>query len=96
MGCSPVFRDLIECCYQMPTLDGSKQLDSRNSRSDVLEMPLEDPDEEIAALVEHLHRPERFLESAVPILTKEGSDRILILAPMAFKYDMEGDIKYQL
>jgi hypothetical protein len=92
-----VFRDLVECCGQKPASDSDKQ--SRRSASEnkeddtrkVLELPLEDRKEEVASLVEYLHQPERFLESVVPIVTKEGTDRVLLLAPIAFKYDMQGN-----
>jgi hypothetical protein len=67
--------------------DNSQSLSSRN----VLEVPLEDPDEEIEALVEQLHQPERFLGLTVPVVTKEGTARILHLGPIAFKYDIQGN-----
>jgi hypothetical protein len=92
MAWSPVFRDLVECCPQKPTLDESSHLGSGDSRPNVLEVPLDDPEDEIASLVEHVHRPERFWESVVPVVTKEGSDRILLLASTAFKYDMQGTL----
>jgi hypothetical protein len=57
----------------------------------VLEIPLDDPEEEVRALVEHLHQPDRFLESVIPEVTKEGAARIIQLTPIAFKYDMQGE-----
>ncbi len=97
-ACSPVFRDLVECCEQNP-LSGDIAEDigspsakrQRYSTSNLLEIPLDDPDQEVEALVEHLHQPDRFLLAVVPTVTKEGAVRIAHLTPIASKYDMQGN-----
>jgi hypothetical protein len=94
--CSPVFKGLVECCGQNQPSDGVAQQQCRDSKSlsstprAVMEIPLDDPEEQIKELVEHLHQPERFLGSVIPIVTEEGTTRILNLAPIAFKYDIQG------
>jgi hypothetical protein len=93
VGCSPVFRDLVECCDGKGTSDdGAEIYSAASGTSDrkVMEMQIQNPEEEIEALVEHLHQPERFWSSVVPSVTKEGAKRILRLTPIASKYDMEG------
>jgi hypothetical protein len=97
-GCSPVLRDLVQCCGQEPSTD--KMGDDPNpsmitesfSGRRVLEIPVQDPDEEVIALIELLHQPDRFLLSVVPTMTQEGATRILNLTPIAFKYDMQGNL----
>jgi hypothetical protein len=91
VSCSPVFRDLIASCGQQSTSDevgedqepASKKQKLPTKR--VLEIPLPDPEDQIKTLVEHLHQPDRFLGSVVPIVTKEGAAKILQLTPIAFK-----------
>jgi hypothetical protein len=56
-----------------------------------MEIPLDDPEEQIQALVEHLHQPERFLGSVLPTVSMEGTAKIVNLAPIAFKYDIQGN-----
>lgn len=93
---SPVFRGLVECCGQRQPSNKTEQPSKLTSEDEdsnphkQLVIPLEDPEEEVATLVEHLHQPERFLQSVVPVVTKEGVARVLLLAPIAFKYDMQG------
>ncbi len=55
---------------------------------------MNDPEEQIMVLVEHLHQPDRLLGSVAPVVTKEGAARILHLTPIAFKYDMQGDLSF--
>lgn len=94
--CSPIFRGLVECCDQSQSVNKNETPLSPGSENEELnakyslEIPLEDRDEEIATLVEHLHQPHRFWQSVVPNVTKEGAARILLLTPIAFKYDIEG------
>jgi hypothetical protein len=90
--CSSVFKDLVECCDE-----GEQDRDPgpgkiTNNPRRKLEVPLEDSDEEIETLVEHLHQPDRFITSVVPSLTKEGAAKIINLAAIASKYDMQGNI----
>jgi hypothetical protein len=99
VACSPVFQGLVDVCGKKLSLDELGQ--NRNSGSDtqqtprkVLEIPLDEPEEEIETLVEHLHQPDRFLVSVVPEVTEEGAARILHLAPIAFKYDMQGKFNH--
>jgi hypothetical protein len=100
--CSSVFRDLVECCGQGPSLGNLTRPNSSNSETEGvnakkhLEIPLEDREEEVAMLVEHVHQPERFLLSVCPVLTQKGAARILLLTPMAFKYNMQGNHRAQL
>jgi hypothetical protein len=79
---SPVFRDMIAKCLS------EKDKDASSSRSD--KVPLEDEDAEIQALVEHLHRPDKFLKAVIPELTKEGAQNLKALTSIAFKYNMKG------
>lgn len=53
-------------------------------------IPLDDPEEEIEALMEHFHQPDRWLESLMPTATKEGTAKVLRLAAIAFKYNVQG------
>jgi hypothetical protein len=97
VACSPVFRDLVECCGAQPSAEdgdgqGSSSAAQTSNTKEMFEIPLEDPDDEINALVEYLHQPDRILRSVVPTVTKEGAVSILHLAPIAFKYDMQGNI----
>jgi hypothetical protein len=96
VSCSPVFRDLVHSCGKQSSSDevgevqgsGKKRKPSRTKA--VLEIPLPDPEQQIKTLVEHLHQPDRFFASVVPNVTKKGAAKILQLAPIAFKYDMQG------
>jgi hypothetical protein len=95
--CSPVFRGLIDCCAPKTPMDkggkrrGPAVAGHESSGTTVMEIPLDDPEEQIATLVEHLHQPERFLASVVPVITLEGAASILRLTQIAFKYDMQGN-----
>jgi hypothetical protein len=96
-ACSPVFKGQIECCGRKPSSDESGEDANsahnvqRSKTTNILIIPLVDVDEEITTLLEHLHQPHRFLDSVVPVVTKQGADRILNLAPIAFKYDIAGN-----
>jgi hypothetical protein len=96
VGCSPVFRDMVECCgpeassYEVHEChEPTVQLQTR-SRSEMIEIPMPDPEEEIMTLIELFHQPDRFLGSVVPAMTKEGTAKILQLIPIAHKYDIQG------
>jgi hypothetical protein len=95
---SPVFKDLVHCCGQVPSSDevgqehDSSSTAQKSPNKHLIEIPLPDPEEQIKTLVEHLHQPYRFLGSIVPVVTKEGAAKVLHLAPIAFKYNMQGDM----
>jgi hypothetical protein len=97
VSCSPVFRDLVQCCGKKSTSDEVGEVQSSGTKRktsaqrDALYITLPDPEAQIRTLVEHLHQPDRFFASVVPIVTKEGGDKIRQLAPIAFKYDMQGN-----
>jgi hypothetical protein len=92
-----VFQGLVEGCWQNPPPDecgeeqGPPGKRQKVAAREPLQIPLEDPEEEIKALVEHLHQADRFWKSVTPVISKEGAARILHLTPIAFKYDMQGN-----
>jgi hypothetical protein len=96
MSCSQFFRDLVQSCGKQPSSDdlgqdqGSASETQTSKAKDLLEIPLPDEEEEIKALVEHLHQPDQFLGSIVPVMTKEGAAKVQNLAPVAFKYNKQG------
>lgn len=99
---SPFFKDLVESCEQTASLDAvgqdhvSDPCSQTLNKGKIFEIPLEDDaEEEIIALVEHLHQPDRFWGSLVPVVTKEGATKLLKLAPIAFKYDIQGNSKFR-
>jgi hypothetical protein len=95
-GCSPIFKDLVECCGPEPTSSKVEECHKRGSklqtctRSDMMEIPMPDPEEEVKASVELLHQPDRFLGSVVPNVTKKGAANMLQLGPIAHKYHIQG------
>jgi hypothetical protein len=93
VGCSPVFRDLVKGSVGKPSAeDGDHEgLAPQSATKDMVGLMLDDTDEGITALVEYLHQPEKILGSVLPTVTKEGAVSILHLAPIAFKYDIQGN-----
>lgn len=95
-ACSSVFRDIIESCGGEIVLEQRPEPKSSDSKSkttiifEVMEIPLDDTKEEVKALMEHLHQPDRLLGSLIPEVTKEGAEKVLRLASIALKYDLQG------
>lgn len=98
-GCSEELRVLVQDCIPTATSHAKEEAKfkswARTSEDsitmEVLEVPLPDPDEQIKALVEHLHRPDLFLVSVAPNVTKEGAVKISHLVPIAHKYNIQGN-----
>jgi hypothetical protein len=87
--CSPIFRDLVECCDEVEHVRGRGLGNRSPPARKKLEIHLEDSDDEIETLLEHLHHTDTFITSVVPVTT-EGAAKIVHLAAIAFKYDMQG------
>lgn len=76
---SKVFKDLL-----------SKVPANGKTPADPVTLQLDDDDQEIQALLENFHQPDRFLKSIIPELSKEGVQNLKSLTIIATKYGLKG------
>jgi hypothetical protein len=88
VGCSTVLRDLVDSCEGPQDASSDKVNDMKMSSKGnlsalkYLEIPLNDTEDEVKTLMEHLHHPDRFWDAVAPVMTKEGVAKILHLLPI--------------
>lgn len=68
----------------------SKPPSAGQAPGDPVTLQLDDDDQEIQALLENFHHPDKFLKSIIPELSKEGVQSLKSLTVIATKYGLKG------